>query len=196
MCGVSGRDDCAIKIRHLHGSTDISNTHRCAERAILRTEGEIFAVGAQIGRFCARMWRGVEGSGGVCPKSASSAASTPARVAQKADCTLKSGLFGQPGGGSGGEWRKWRKGRDEEGFAALRAPRPSVSGSKAIRDEPGRLFLRFCAQGLMKASFQRRCAQNAKTLHLRAASELLCIARRGRDSNPRNLSVQQFSRLP
>ena len=37
--------------------------------------------------------------GGVCPKSASSAASTPARVAQKADCTLKSGLFGQPGGG-------------------------------------------------------------------------------------------------
>ena len=99
MCGVSGRDDCAIKIRHLHGSTDISNTHRCAERAILRTEGEIFAVGAQIGRFCARMWRGVEGSGGVCPKSASSAASTPARVAQKADCTLKSGLFGQPGGG-------------------------------------------------------------------------------------------------
>lgn len=36
--------------------------------------------------------------GGVCPKSASSAASTPARVAQKADCTLKSGLFGQPGG--------------------------------------------------------------------------------------------------
>ena len=40
MCGVSGRDDCAIKIRHLHGSTDISNTHRCAERAILRTEGE------------------------------------------------------------------------------------------------------------------------------------------------------------
>ena len=162
MRGVSGRDDCAIKIRHLHGSTDISNTHRCAERAILRTEGEIFAVGAQIGRFCARMWRGVEGSGG----------------------------------GSGGEWRKWRKGRDEEGFAALRAPRPSVSGSKATRDEPGRLFLRFCAQGLMKASFQRRCAQNAKTLHLRAASELLCIARRGRDSNPRNLSVQQFSRLP
>ena len=96
-------------------------------------------------------------------------------------------------------------GRDEEGlaalrggpgFAALRAPRPSVSGSKAIRDEPGRLFLRFCAQGLMKASFQRPCVQNAKTLHLRAASELLCIARRGRDSNPRNLSVQQFSRLP
>ena len=40
MCGVSGRDDCAIKIRHLHGSTDISNTHRCAERAILRTGGE------------------------------------------------------------------------------------------------------------------------------------------------------------
>ena len=40
MRGVSGRDDCAIKIRHLHGSTDISNTHRCAERAILRTEGE------------------------------------------------------------------------------------------------------------------------------------------------------------
>ena len=72
------------------------------------------------------------------------------------------------------------------GFAALRAPRPSVSGSKAIRDEPGRLFLRFCAQGLMKASFQRRCAQNAKTLHLRAASELLCIARREGDSNPRN----------
>ena len=94
-----------------------------------------------------------------------------------------------------------RKGRGVEGsrgpgFAALRAPRPSVSGSKAIRDEPGRLFLRFCAQGLMKASFQRPCAQNAKTLHLRAASELLCIARRGRDSNPRNLSVQQFSRLP
>ena len=64
MCGVSGRDDCAIKIRHLHGSTDISNTHRCAERAILRTGVEFFAVGAQIGRFCARMWRGVEGSGG------------------------------------------------------------------------------------------------------------------------------------
>ena len=147
MRGVSGRDDCAIKIRHLHGSTDISNTHRCAERAILRTGVEFFAVGAQIGRFCARKGRGVEGSRGP-------------------------------------------------GFAALRAPRPSVSGSKAIRDEPGRLFLRFCAQGLMKASFQRPCVQNAKTLHLRAASELLCIARRGRDSNPRNLSVQQFSRLP
>ena len=137
MCGVSGRDDCAIKIRHLHGSTDISNTHRCAERAILRTGVEFFAVGAQIGRFCARKGRGVEGSRGP-------------------------------------------------GFAALRAPRPSVSGSKAIRDEPGRLFLRFCAQGLMKASFQRPCVQNAKTLHLRAASELLCIARREGDSNPRN----------
>ena len=56
MRGVSGRDDCAIKIRHLHGSTDISNTHRCAERAILRTGVEFFAVGAQIGRFCAREW--------------------------------------------------------------------------------------------------------------------------------------------
>ena len=128
----------------------------------------VILIGAQKGRFCAREWNFLQ------------------LVRRKGDSAH----------GRGGEWRKWRKGRDEEGFAALRAPRPSVSGSKAIRDEPGRLFLRFCAQGLMKASFQRPCVQNAKTLHLRAASELLCIARRGRDSNPRNLSVQQFSRLP
>ena len=37
--------------------------------------------------------------GRACPKSALSDASTLARVAQKADCTLKSGLFGQRGGG-------------------------------------------------------------------------------------------------
>ena len=115
----------------------------------------VILIGAQKGRFCARKGKFLQ------------------LVRRKGDSAH----------GRGGEWRKWRKGRDEEGFAALRAPRPSVSGSKAIRDEPGRLFLRFCAQGLMKASFQRRCAQNAKTLHLRAASELLCIARRGRDSN-------------
>ena len=41
--------------------------------------------------FCAR--------GGACPKSTPSVSSTPARMAQKADCTLRSGLFGQPGGG-------------------------------------------------------------------------------------------------
>ena len=128
----------------------------------------VILIGAQKGRFCARNGNFLQ------------------LVRRKGDSAH----------GRGGEWRKWRKGRDEEGFAALRAPRPSVSGSKATRDEPGRLFLRFCAQGLMKASFQRPCVQNAKTLHLRAASELLCIARRGRDSNPRNLSVQQFSRLP
>ena len=128
----------------------------------------VILIGAQKGRFCARKGNFLQ------------------LVRRKGDSAH----------GRGGEWRKWRKGRDEEGFAALRAPRPSVSGSKATRDEPGRLFLRFCAQGLMKASFQRPCVQNAKTLHLRAASELLCIARRGRDSNPRNLSVQQFSRLP
>ena len=40
--------------------------------------------------FCAR--------GGACPKSTPSVSSTPARMAQKADCTLRSGLFGQPGG--------------------------------------------------------------------------------------------------
>ena len=40
-----------------------------------------------------------ENSGGACPKSSPSVSSTPARIAQKADCTLKSGLFGQPGGG-------------------------------------------------------------------------------------------------
>ena len=37
--------------------------------------------------------------GGACPKSSPSVSSTPASIAQKADCTLKSGLFGQPGGG-------------------------------------------------------------------------------------------------
>ena len=42
--------------------------------------------------FCAR--------GGACPKSTPSVSSTPARMAQKADCTLRSGLFGQPGGGA------------------------------------------------------------------------------------------------
>ena len=41
--------------------------------------------------FCAR--------GGACPKSTPSVSSTPARMAQKADCTLRSGLFGQPVGG-------------------------------------------------------------------------------------------------
>ena len=69
MRGVSGRDDCAIKIRHLHGSTDISNTHRCAERAILRTGVEFFAVGAQKGRFCARKGRGGEQGPGICRTS-------------------------------------------------------------------------------------------------------------------------------
>ena len=39
--------------------------------------------------------------GGACPKSTTSVSSTPARIAQKADCTLRSGLFGQPGGGMG-----------------------------------------------------------------------------------------------
>ena len=33
----------------------------------------------------------------------------------------------------------------EEGLAALRAARPPLSESKAIRNEPGRLLLRFCA---------------------------------------------------
>ena len=47
--------------------------------------------------FCAR--------GGACPKSTPSVSSTPARMAQKADCTLRSGLFGQPGGGDCGCWR-------------------------------------------------------------------------------------------
>ena len=37
--------------------------------------------------------------GGACPKSNPSVSSTPARIAQKDDCTLRSGLFGQPGGG-------------------------------------------------------------------------------------------------
>ena len=46
--------------------------------------------------FCAR--------GGACPKSTPSVSSTPARMAQKADCTLRSGLFGQPGGGDCGCW--------------------------------------------------------------------------------------------
>lgn len=36
--------------------------------------------------------------GGACPRSTPTAASTPARVAQKADYAPKSGLFGQPGG--------------------------------------------------------------------------------------------------
>ena len=35
--------------------------------------------------------------GGACPKSTPSVSSTPARMAQKADCILRSGLFGQPG---------------------------------------------------------------------------------------------------
>ena len=47
--------------------------------------------------FCAR--------GGACPKSTPSVSSTPARMAQKADCTLRSGLFGQPEGGDCGCWR-------------------------------------------------------------------------------------------
>ena len=38
--------------------------------------------------------------GGACPKSNPSVSSTPARIAQKDDCTLRSGLFGQPGGRS------------------------------------------------------------------------------------------------
>ena len=46
--------------------------------------------------FCVR--------GGACPKSTPSVSSTPARMAQKADCTLRSGLFGQPGGGDCGCW--------------------------------------------------------------------------------------------
>ena len=37
--------------------------------------------------------------GGACPKNAPSGASTPSRVAQKADRALNCGLFGQPGGG-------------------------------------------------------------------------------------------------
>ena len=36
--------------------------------------------------------------GGACPKNAPSGASTPSRVAQKADRALNCGLFGQPGG--------------------------------------------------------------------------------------------------
>ena len=38
-------------------------------------------------------------AGGACPKNAPSGASTPSRVAQKADRALNCGLFGQPGGG-------------------------------------------------------------------------------------------------
>ena len=41
-----------------------------------------------------------ENSGGACPKSSPSVSSTPARIAQKADCALKSGFFGQAGGGT------------------------------------------------------------------------------------------------
>ena len=41
----------------------------------------------------------IDFTGGACPKNAPSGASTPSRVAQKADRALNCGLFGQPGGG-------------------------------------------------------------------------------------------------
>ena len=71
----------------------------------------------------------------------------------------------------------------EAGEETQGAALPWVSVSKAIRDEPGRLCLRISAAAF-ESSLSKADALNAKTLHKSAASELLCIARKDRDSNP------------
>ena len=102
-------------------------------------------------------------------------------------------------------------GRDEEGlaalrggpgFAALRAPRPFLLAggalakrllSRSYAAEAAILFPPTTLHEQALAGSGRKQNQH----RFRDANSLIINAlRRGRDSNPRNLSVQQFSRLP
>ena len=73
-------------------------------------------------------------------------------------------------------------------------PFPLISESKAIMSETETVSFFIIARPI--ESKLSRAGYYEKTPHFRAAFILLCIARRGRDSNPRSLAAQQFSRLP
>ena len=84
-------------------------------------------------------------------------------------------------------------GEKEEGFRSRWSRYPSNSASNAFAGAT--MLLCVCRHTLMKASFQRAHHQTQMP-HSRAAPAMHCIARRKRDSNPRYVAVQQFSRLP
>ena len=134
----------------------------------------VILIGAQKGRFCAREWNFLQ------------------LVRRKGDSAH----------GRGGEWRKWRKGRDEEGFAALRAPRPFLLAGGALakrllsRSYAAEAAILFPPTTLQEQALDGSGRKQNQHRFRDANSLIINALRRGRDSNPRNLSVQQFSRLP
>ena len=83
--------------------------------------------------------------------------------------------------------------REGGGIPSLRSGIPSVREQSEFRCNRGLLCI--LRHALTKASF-RRARRQIQMPHSRAAPDSDCIARRKRDSNPRNVAVQQFSRLP
>ena len=68
-----------------------------------------------------------------------------------------------------------------------------LSGSNACTGTTSLFFVRKCI--LTEASFRRSTSKQKSRTDVRLRCKH-CIARRRRDSNPRNVAVQQFSRLP
>ena len=102
-------------------------------------------------------------------------------------------------------------GRDEEGlaalrggpgFAALRAPRPFLLAGGALakrllsRSYAAEAAILFPPTTLQEQALDGSGRKQNQHRFRDANSLIINALRRGRDSNPRNLSVQQFSRLP